>query len=328
MMENNLKPIVSIICPTYNQEKFIASALDGFLMQKTTFPFEIIVHDDASTDGTPAIVKGYESKYPETFRNIYQTENQLSKANNNVIKITLAASRGKYIAFCEGDDYWNDPLKLQRQVDFLETNPDFSISCHRVFHLLPGMAPEIHQGSESEETYTIDDLAKGNFIATVSVVFKNGLLSDLPFWLKDAPLGDYVLHMFNARHGKIKYFPQPMAVYRHGSGVWSGQQKDVGYKKLVNVIDFLLLEFSDKKVRENLILQKLNYFMWIEDWSPDFNPSFSREEIIIFVDARRNEKEKMESILNNPAILASKVSLKTLVNSVFKKLRIKKTHKK
>src|SRR3712207_1644926 len=97
-------PTVSIICPTYNHEKFIAHALDGFVMQKTTFSFEIIVHDDASTDNTAVIIKEYEAKYPHLFANIYQRENQFSKLIGNIARITFAAARGKYIALCEGDD--------------------------------------------------------------------------------------------------------------------------------------------------------------------------------------------------------------------------------
>ena len=126
---NGTKPIVSICCITYNHENYIRDAIEGFLMQKTTFPIEIIIHDDASTDKTAEIVKSYAEKHPDLILPILQAENQYSKG----IPISTYAypkARGKYIAFCEGDDYWTDPYKLQKQVDFLESNPDCSWCFH------------------------------------------------------------------------------------------------------------------------------------------------------------------------------------------------------
>lgn len=122
-------PIVSIICYAYNHEKYIRQAIEGFIMQQTNFSFEIVIHDDASTDNTAAIIKEYEAKYPQLFSAIYQNENQHSQEKGRVTKICFEAAKGKYIAMCEGDDYWTDPLKLQKQVDFLEGNPDYSLVC-------------------------------------------------------------------------------------------------------------------------------------------------------------------------------------------------------
>lgn len=113
-------PLVSVRCITYNHEPYIAQAIDGFLMQKTDFPFEVIIHDDASTDKTADIIREYERKYPLIIKPIYQTENQYSKRNGSIAKAIDPKLKGKYIAFCEGDDYWIDPNKLQMQVDFLE----------------------------------------------------------------------------------------------------------------------------------------------------------------------------------------------------------------
>ncbi|GHV23843.1 hypothetical protein AGMMS49959_18350 [Planctomycetales bacterium] len=123
-------PLVSIICPTYNHAKFIRQCLDGFVMQKTNFPVEVLIHDDASTDGTADIIREYEQKYPDLIKPIYQTENQWSKNRLNVSKICCEMycnSQSKYIASCEGDDYWTDPSKLQKQIDFLENNDNYSI---------------------------------------------------------------------------------------------------------------------------------------------------------------------------------------------------------
>lgn len=125
--ENIDTPLVSIVCTTFNQKKFIKDTLDGFLIQKTTFPIEIIVHDDASSDGTSEIIKAYERKYPHLFKPIYQIENQYSKKVNIANKFIFPRIKGKYIATCEGDDYWIDPLKLQKQVDFLEEYKEYAL---------------------------------------------------------------------------------------------------------------------------------------------------------------------------------------------------------
>lgn len=114
--------VVSIRCLAYNHEQFIRECLDGFVMQKTNFRFEAVVHDDASTDKTPEIIREYAEKYPNIIKPIFETENQYSKHNGTLGKIMDAACKGKYIAMCEGDDYWTDPLKLQKQVDILEAD--------------------------------------------------------------------------------------------------------------------------------------------------------------------------------------------------------------
>ena len=121
--------LVSIRCITYNHEHYISQALDGFLMQETTFPFEIVIHDDASTDGTTDIIKEYENKFPEIVKPIYETENQYSKKDNTMELLILPHLKGKYTAFCEGDDFWTNKKKLQMQVDFLENNPDYGFCC-------------------------------------------------------------------------------------------------------------------------------------------------------------------------------------------------------
>lgn len=123
----NTQLMVTIRCITYNHEPYIRQCLEGFVMQKTNFRFEAIVHDDASTDGTATVIREYAEKYPDIIKPIYETENQYSKHDGSLQRIMSAHMRGKYIAVCEGDDYWIDPLKLQKQVDFLEMNPDYGL---------------------------------------------------------------------------------------------------------------------------------------------------------------------------------------------------------
>ena len=125
-------PLVSVCTLAYNHEPYIRECLDGILMQKTNFAFELLIHDDASTDGTADIIREYEAKYPDIIKPIYQTENQYSKGVKINATIQFPRAKGKYIALCEGDDYWTDPLKLQKQVDFMEANPNCSLCCHHM----------------------------------------------------------------------------------------------------------------------------------------------------------------------------------------------------
>src|SRR5690554_6640453 len=126
---NKSTPLVSICCATFNQASFISQAIESFLSQKTSFKFEIIIHDDASTDGTASIVKKYEQEHPNLIKAIYQKKNQYSQGIKPWPNFVFPIARGKYIALCEGDDYWTDPFKLQKQVDFLEANMDVSLTC-------------------------------------------------------------------------------------------------------------------------------------------------------------------------------------------------------
>ena len=124
----NKKPLVSFLCATYNQKDFIAQTIEGFLMQKVDFPIEIIIHDDASTDGTAEIIKSYEARHPDLIKGIYQTENQYSQKKSVWNNFIYPLAKGKYYAECEGDDYWTDPSKIQRQVHFLRNNPEYILS--------------------------------------------------------------------------------------------------------------------------------------------------------------------------------------------------------
>ena len=131
--------MISVICITYNHEKYIRKCLDGFIMQETDFPYEVLVHDDASTDNTAAIVHEYEILYPDIIKPIYQTENQYSKGKAITRDIIFPKCRGKYIALCEGDDYWIDTGKLQKQFDALETHPEIDMCVHAVYKTRDGI---------------------------------------------------------------------------------------------------------------------------------------------------------------------------------------------
>lgn len=264
----NLKPLVTVCIFAFNHEKYIAQAIESVLSQKMNFEFEVIVGEDGSTDMTIEILHRFQSLNSSKLRILEQDQSKKIYLNGyptgrwNFIN-TLSCARGKYISLLDGDDYWIDPLKLQKQVDFLEANPDFAICFHNVLienksgeKGLCNLIPD-----NIEKTLSIVDLAKFNFIHTPSVVFRNGLIKDFPEWFLKSPVGDYPLHMLNARQGLIKYFPEAMAVYRmHGGGAWGTKSRIFQLVNFSKVVEYLIHEFRDNNsVRENLVLQKFSY---------------------------------------------------------------------
>lgn len=236
----NSDVLVSICCITYNHAPYIRQCLDGFIMQKTNFEFEILIHDDASTDGTADIIREYEAKYPNILKPIYQTENQYSKGKNISATYNWPRAVGKYIAQCEGDDYWTDPLKLQKQVDFMEANPEYSMCFHKVNTMIQetGEIKNEFIVRDMPGKSTILDLAEGNYIHTPSVLYRrySGVQEQCQKMMPCLP-GDYVMWMLLAEKGDIYKFNEPMAVYRYGSGMWSTSQtikNDLAYLCTLN----------------------------------------------------------------------------------------------
>jgi glycosyltransferase involved in cell wall biosynthesis len=239
-------PLVSIICPTYNHEAFIREALDGFVMQKTNFPFEIIVHDDASTDSTAQIVKEYEVEYPHLFNNIYQTENQFSIEVMSVTKILLNAASGKYIACCEGDDYWTDPRKLQKQVDFLEGNEAYSAVFHNVEQRWEGFERTVlylkDEKYSTSRTLIFKDIVGHNIVPTCSLLFRKEIVSKsyLKIPWDQLDYGDWVIVLLLALENSIYYNPSIMGVRRMNErSLWG--MKDIKWQieKILNTRDII-----------------------------------------------------------------------------------------
>ena len=137
--------MVSVCCLAYNHEPYIRDCLEGFVKQKTDFKYEVLIHDDASTDKTAEIIREYEDKYPELIKPIYQTENQWSKGVPLTNTFLYARANGKYYAICEGDDYWCDENKLQKQFDFMQAHPEYSACVHNsiVLNCLDGTKTKI-----------------------------------------------------------------------------------------------------------------------------------------------------------------------------------------
>ena len=220
------EPLVSVCCIAYNQENYIAEAVEGFLAQRAAFPFEIIIHDDRSTDRTADIIRSYQRKHPRLIKTILQTENQHSQGKR-IFPITFAQARGKYLALCEGDDYWTDPEKLSRQVALMEERPDYSLCFHTVARVeqSSGETVSIVRPPVVKESYTADDLFEhGNFIQTCSTMFRSGMLRGFPDWYYRAGYGDFALFVYAARLGPAGFVDEPMAVHRlHAGGVWGGR---------------------------------------------------------------------------------------------------------
>lgn len=231
------QPLVAIRCITYNHEAYIRDALDGFVMQKTDFPYVAIIHDDASTDRTAEIIKEYAAKYPHIIKPIYETENQYSKRDGSLSRImrdACIASRAKYIAMCEGDDYWTDPLKLQKQVDFLESHPDYSMCFHNaVIHYEDGNQEERLFSDIETRQYFEKELTSGWLGATASYVFRRSVLLSRYFteFVNSTKfiVGDYPLLLSCIRSGKIFAISDCMSVYRINPGGWT-QRKHSAYK--------------------------------------------------------------------------------------------------
>lgn len=212
---------VSVCTITYNQGPFIAEALESILRQKVDFDFEIVVGDDASTDNTVQILKEFQARYPGIIRLILRDPNVGLVSN---FFSTIAACTGDYIAICEGDDFWTDDNKLMRQVEFLEKNPDFAICFHRCQIVFSGMDP-IPFPDYNEHTpavTTFSDLVKGNYIHTPTCMFRNHLFESIPPALLELKVGDWSLHLLNARKGNIYFMNEEMAAYRvSNQGFWS-----------------------------------------------------------------------------------------------------------
>lgn len=241
---------VSICCVTYNHEKYLRQCLEGFVNQKVNFEYEILVHEDASTDKTAQVLREYERKYPHLFRCVYQTENQFN-IRNSLTEILFPMAKGKFIALCEGDDYWVDEYKLQKQVDFLEANPDYAIHSG----LIRRYEQKINKFIEYDyppESYFIEDFYFKNNLYTCTIMFRN-LLKDYKF-PKKIFMGDWMLYTMILEKTKLKAFrsSEVFSVYRNHSLGITKSINNKQYRKLriiqIEENEKLVKGFDDKKI--------------------------------------------------------------------------------
>ena len=237
-------PLVSICCITYNHQAYIKDALNGFKNQKTDFPVEIIISDDNSTDGTQAIIVSQISQYNDSI--LFLSHDQNLRAVRNFI-LTIQACNGKYIALCEGDDYWIDPYKLQKQVDFLEAHPNCTSCFHDVNYQYENgeIKPSPYKNSVEKDIYSIEDLlVKDVWTKTCSCMFVNGLINQRLNLLDDLSIGDWPLFVLLAEKGDIGYIHEVMGVYRvHSDSLFS----TIGLEKQ-------LLAILDSRIKVNRYL--------------------------------------------------------------------------
>lgn len=276
--------LLSVWITAYNHELFIHDCLQSVVGQQVDFKFEVIVHDDASTDNTTSIIKEYEAKFPKLFKCIYQFENQFKK-HNSLINILQPISNGKYIALCDGDDYWTDPLKLQKQVDFLEANEDYTICTHNVRTLCDatGKILSVYPGFDAIKPYKISDLCSTLNIHTCSFVFKKDRFIPVVDWFAYIWHGDFFIAALLLTKGYGINLPETMATYRYttgGQSIIDINQRILLVEKNIFGYNNLLCEISDIKDRKALKKRRQNDYWQLLDYS---SASIDRKRIIKYL---------------------------------------------
>ncbi|MBE6344462.1 MAG: glycosyltransferase [Spirochaetaceae bacterium] len=311
--------IVSINTLTYNHEKYIAQCIEGILMQKTNFAFELLIHDDASTDNTAAIIKEYEKKYPKIIKPIYQTENQWSKGIKISATYQYPRAKGKYIAFCEGDDYWIDENKLQMQVDILEANPEATICYCRVQtfegqvdkHTIP-LDKSITEGFVNLKDFTTEEFKNGHWtFHTSSFFIRKEILID--FANKDNekfgtfPYGDMPVQLFALCKGKGFFIDKIMSKYRLFSGGYNSivlahpEKRINDEKKLIQALT-KFDEFSEFKYHEDIEckIKRSHFFISKQSRDKKYAKQFisKKEYISIFYPTIYKILRKIKKLFN------------------------------
>lgn len=277
-MAKKLKVIIR--CIVYNHEPYLRDCLEGFVMQKTNFAFKAVVHDDCSTDGSVAIIREYAEKYPDIIEPIYEIENLYSKGDGSLRQVMDAATmnRSDYIAYCEGDDYWIDPHKLQKQVDYMDAHPECTMTYTDVDILtqngiLTLEEKEKNFGKSINEDKTTDPkdiIIQGRAaIFTCSTVYKSNIKEDYPEAAKRCCVGDTPLEIFAALKGKVYGFSDKTAVYRYSfPGSWSANQKIIAnektLKKWLTIVDMMnaMNDYSNGKYSREFIKSATDFLLW------------------------------------------------------------------
>ena len=320
---------LTIVTTTYNHEKFIKQTLDGFVMQVTNFPFEVVICDDCSTDKTRDIIEEYRKKYPDIIKPIYNKKN-LGPMLNFVE--TLAKVKTEYVALCDGDDLWTSPNKLQKQVDFLENNKDFSICFHKTkIFFENNLGTDQEYPTNIPKETTINDLVSmTNFIPANTVVYRwmfynrEDTLKDI--FPNDIVPGDYYLHLLHAKEGKIYFMDEIMSQYRrHSGGMWWLNATDEGKVQFYLQYGKQMLNFYDEIERKLGIDKKLT-FIFKKDIIRKAIISYSKNECSHMLEQFRNNEDnikifdgEMKQIAND-----SEVYQLYLLNREYENEKIKK----
>jgi len=270
-----MKPLVSVETITYNHASYIRQCIEGVLMQKTSFPFELVIGEDCSTDGTREIVLDYAQKYPEIIQAI-TSESNVGARNNS--KRVQSACQGKYIAICEGDDYWIDPLKLQKQYEACIKYEAALVVHGSIFLIYQGeklIKSEVRLTQDHSGYLEIEDIIlKNKNFETSSIFIRSNIIKNLPDWYERAPIGDVPLKLISASVGKVFFINEIMSVYQHGVlGSWTFWQDEkmeideirrIGFEKAYiemykNFDEFTEFRYS-KPVHQRILKRLENYY--------------------------------------------------------------------
>ncbi|MFW5700189.1 MAG: glycosyltransferase family 2 protein [Cyclobacteriaceae bacterium] len=259
-------PLVSVCCITYNHENYIGDAVEGFLSQRTTFPVEVIIHDDASTDRTAGIIKKYANRYPEIVIPILQEVNQYSKGIKPSTTYVWPRAKGKYIALCEGDDFWTDPLKLQKQVDFLENNKDFVLSFHNTIGINEDKGyPEQIKMVNQLLQLPPEKVPVEHRTHTCSLFFRN-IIKDFPKEYFEVVNSDTFLIFLLSRHGKRIYQNDiyPSVRRYHKTSVWASKGLEYKKKQKINtyskMLEIAINDDERNRIKVNIIKEHIQIF--------------------------------------------------------------------
>ena len=241
-----VSPVVTIFCMTYNHQDYICEALEGFLMQETDFPVEIFVHDDASQDDTQEILKEYQRRYPNLFSIVLQKENQWAKGSENYFTDHLFRQRGTFVALCEGDDYWTDPKKLQKQVSYLQNHPEVSLCCTSYLKKRGSVLEQLELNLS--RVVTTQNWSFPYSLSTATAMFR---LQDLmqSFPTKALPdVKDILLWRLLLQRGDAHVLPDCTAVYRiHAGGLWSLQSEFQQHLSNLKTAESMLAHFGRQR---------------------------------------------------------------------------------
>lgn len=259
---------VIIKCYTYNHQNYIEDALKGFVMQKTNFPFCAIVVDDYSSDKTAEIIRRYEKLYPNIIKGVYLQENYYSQKKKKGPLIQSWFNRTEYIALCEGDDYWTDENKLQKQIDWLDFHPEYSMCCTDATITCKNIELDWHRyEKDSDITPEQMILGGGYFIQTATIVYKKEILYFMKeVFIRQCKTGDYSLQIMCSIKGKVRYLSEKTAVYRYQNpGSWSSNNKNNNIERLIkywrSVLNMLdgFDDYTNGKFSETIKQRKINF---------------------------------------------------------------------
>lgn len=236
---------VSVIMLAYNIGSYLEEAIRGVVRQQTSYPVQLVIAEDCSTDNTLEICLRYQQQYPDIITLVRHEQNAGLQRN------FIDAHRhcvGEYIAICDGDDYWTDKHKLQKMTDFMDSHPDYSTCFHRVVNYYEEDGSKSLSNGKQKKVTTVIDLARSNFITNSSSLFRRKYYPEVPAWFAQITSCDYAMHLLNAQHGPIYYFRKPMAVYRkHGKGIWSEAASDKRLNASLDAREHLLEYFKNQK---------------------------------------------------------------------------------